>query len=191
MKFFIPVILLSLISMSNFAQSNTDLPYRSIPDYPESYTAGTVLSRMIDGLGFRYYWATDSLRQEDLDYKPSDEARTTFETIQHIYGLSRVVVNATRQQANGRDTVNYTFDEYRRLTLNNLKEASETLLQSSPEDIEGYIIDFGARKYPYWNNINGPIADAIWHVGQIVSFRRSSGNPFNSKASLFNGKLRE
>ena len=42
-----------------------------------------------------------------------------------------------------------------------------------------------------WNQINGPIADALWHCGQVVSFRRASGNPYNSKASLFTGKLRE
>lgn len=39
--------------------------------------------------------------------------------------------------------------------------------------------------------LNGPIADALWHVGQVVSFRRSSGNPFNSKVSVFSGKVRE
>ena len=37
----------------------------------------------------------------------------------------------------------------------------------------------------------GPIADALWHVGQVVTFRRSSGNPFNSKASVFTGKVRQ
>ena len=46
------------------------LPYDKIPDAPESYTAGSVVSRMIDGLGFRYYWATDGLRTEDLQYRP-------------------------------------------------------------------------------------------------------------------------
>jgi hypothetical protein len=46
-------------------------------------------------------------------------------------------------------------------------------------------------EFPFWNQLNGPIADAIWHTGQVVSFRRSSGNPFNSKASVFNGKLRD
>ncbi|HNP07210.1 MAG TPA: hypothetical protein PKN99_06270 [Cyclobacteriaceae bacterium] len=44
-------------------------------------------------------------------------------------------------------------------------------------------------EYPFWNLLNGPIADAIWHVGQVVSFRRSSGNPINSKAEVLLGKL--
>ena len=34
-------------------------------------------------------------------------------------------------------------------------------------------------EYPFWSLLNGPIADMIWHVGQVVTFRRSLGNPFN------------
>ena len=48
----------------------------------------------------------------------------------------------------------------------------------------------GTTELPFWNMINGPIADALWHCGQIVSFRRSSGNPYNSNASVLTGKVR-
>ena len=34
------------------------LPFSSIPDAPASYSATTVMSRMMDGLGYRYYWAS-------------------------------------------------------------------------------------------------------------------------------------
>ena len=77
-----------------FSQDKT-LPYYEIPDAPNSYTATSVAARMIDGLGFRYYWATQGLRAEDLAYKPSESGRTSAETIDHIYGLSKVIVNAT------------------------------------------------------------------------------------------------
>ncbi len=185
------IVLLNLTTIS-MAQSSGDLPYAKIPDYPETYTAGTVLSRMVDGLGFRYYWATDQLRPEDLNFKPSAEARTTMETMEHIYSLTQVILNATIKSTNdNRDTTKYAYDELRARTLNNLKRASEILLKSSNEEVESYKIIFGTREYPFWNNINGPIADAIWHVGQIVSFRRSSGNPFNSKVSVFNGYVRD
>ncbi|MEQ9412191.1 MAG: hypothetical protein RIF39_00100, partial [Cyclobacteriaceae bacterium] len=46
-------------------------------------------------------------------------------------------------------------------------------------------------EFPFWNLLNGPISDAIWHVGQVVSFRRSSGNPINSKAEVLLGRLLE
>jgi len=37
--------------------------------------------------------------------------------------------------------------------------------------------------------INGPLADALTHVGQINSFRRINGNPCK-KVNVFNGKLK-
>jgi hypothetical protein len=39
---------------------------------------------------------------------------------------------------------------------------------------------------PFWHIINGPIADALTHVGQINSFRRLAGNP-TPKAKVFLG----
>jgi hypothetical protein len=39
---------------------------------------------------------------------------------------------------------------------------------------------------PFWHVINGPIADALTHVGQVNSFRRLAGNP-TPKANVFLG----
>lgn len=178
------------------ASPDTTLPYYQIPDYPETYTAESVAARMIDGLGFRYYWATEGLRPEDLAFKPNAEARSSGETIEHILSLSEVVVNAVRQVPNkrgGEEATVLPFEEMRRQTLGNLKTASD-MLKSGKTRLEDCILVFenGDRRseYPFWNNLNGPIADALWHAGQLVSFRRSSGNPFNSKVSVFQGKLK-
>ena len=62
-------LILSLFCLLTIdAQNNMkeELPYREIPDVDVEYTSGTVLARMIDGLGFRFYWATEDLRDEDL-----------------------------------------------------------------------------------------------------------------------------
>ena len=80
--------------------SNPELPYYQIPPYPETYNSGTVAARIVDGLGFRYYWATEGLRDKDLKFKPTEEARTSRETLDHIYGLSRLIVNAASRKAN-------------------------------------------------------------------------------------------
>ena len=144
---------------------------------------------------FRYYWATEGLREEDLNYKASESSRTTMETLQHIYSLSRTAVNAIKKVPNERKKEELTYEELRQATLLNIAEASKMLLESTPSDMENFKIIFkrgdSQTEYPFWNNINGPIADAIWHVGQVVSNRRASGNPFNGKASVFSGKLRE
>jgi len=185
-------LLLTMISTTS-AQGN--LPYYEIPDYPESYTAENVAARMIDGLGFRYYWATEGLRQEDLAYKPSEEGRTCDETLDHLYGLTNVVLNAVKQQPNSRrDGPDLTFDEKRAATLANIKDASD-ILKSGDVNLEDCLViferDSGTSEFPFWNNINGPISDALWHCGQVVLLRRASGNPFNSKASVFSGKVRD
>ncbi len=171
-----------------------ELPYYQIPEYPEKYTAGSVAARMVDGLGFRYYWATEGLRTEDLAYKPSKEGRKCEETINHIFGLSNVIVNATTETVNDRSIKRpeLTYEEKRKKTLENFKKASDILRVS--KDLTKFKMIFkdknGSSEFPFWNEINGPIADAIWHTGQVVLMRRASGNPFNSKVSVLAGKLR-
>lgn len=174
-----------------------DLPYRQIPDYPTEYTAATVAARMVDGLGFRYYWATEGLRAEDINFSPDGDGRTSLETLVHIYDLTNVLLNAVTKKVNmtGASKPELPFTELRRRTLENLKAASEKLKASSEQELNDYKIIFKngdkVTEYPFWNQLNGPIADALWHVGQVVSFRRSSGNPFNTKANVLTGKVRE
>ncbi len=178
------VLVLFLIAITTLSGQGK-LPYYEIPKAPQKYTPGTTASRMIDGLGFRYYWATERLREKDLAYKPSVNARTAEETINHILGLSQVILNATLKIANKGEQPKMTFIEKRKKTLENLKKSSEILREST--DISQYKMIFGKNEFPFWNAINGPIADAIWHVGQIVSFRRSSGNPFPKDVSVLKG----
>ena len=42
--------------------------------------------------------------------------------------------------------------------------------------------------FPFWNAINGPVADALSHVGQVVSYRRAAGNPIDPQVNVFLGK---
>lgn len=174
--------------------AQSDLPYREIPDPSENYTPGTVVSRLIDGLGFRYYWATEGLRVEDLSYRPGEEARSTRETLDHIRGLSRVILNAALKKPNEpTERADQTFEEMRSETLGMLKQASDIFRDT--EDLGShkvvFVRDGNRSEFPFWNQINGPISDALWHCGQVVSFRRASGNPFNSNVSVFTGRVRE
>jgi hypothetical protein len=184
---------MSVASFTLLAQDK-GLPYFEIPLDPQNFTAGTVASRMIDGLGFRYYWATEGLRTEDLAFKPSKDARTSEETLAHIYEMSILILNATTKTVNvpGQDK-KLPFADMRKETLNNFKVASINLLNSTDQQMKDFKFMYKDSKqfveYPFWNMINGPIEDCVWHVGQLVSFRRSSGNPINSKAEVFTGKL--
>jgi hypothetical protein len=189
------LILLISLSMTKVSQAqDKSLPYYELPEYSKSYTAGTVAARMVDGLGFRYYWATEGLREEDLAYKPSTDGRSTGETIDHIYGLCRVIVNSTLKKPNGgNQEEELTFAEKRKKTLEYIKTAADILRQS--DDLSEFKIIFqrgeNISEFPFWNQLNGPIEDAVWHCGQVVLLRRASGNPYNSKASVFSGKVRD
>lgn len=187
MKAVLTPLLLLFAAITTNAQSK--LPYYEIPKEAKEFTSGSVISRMIDGLGFRYYWATEGLTEKDLEYKPSAEAKTTGETIDHVLSLSQVVLNATLNKPNEKQQVEMTFDEKRKTTLENLKQASDILRGS--DDVSQFKIIFGEKEFPLWNAINGPITDAIWHAGQLASFRRASGNPINSKINHFTGTVRK
>ncbi|SHG45402.1 hypothetical protein SAMN05444148_0175 [Winogradskyella jejuensis] len=183
------VVLVSMVGNSVlFAQSKKELPYYEVPEYSKEFTAGTMAARMVDALGFRFYWASKDLTEKDLAYKLNSDGRSTAETIDHIYDLSKIIVNSTLKKANSRgEKEEVTYEEKRAATLKNLKIAADILRQS--DDISEYNIIFGDQKIPFWNQVNGPIADAIWHCGQLAVYRRVTGNPINPKVNHFTGKV--
>ncbi len=189
MKYRVAFLFLVITTFCFSQKKKTDLPYYDIPEYSEEYTAGTMAARMVDALGFRFYWASDSLVEKDLAYKANTEGRSTEETIQHIYDLSNIIVNSTLKLPNSGDKEALPYAEMRIKTLNNLKTAADILRQSN--DISQFKIIFGEQEFPFWNQVNGPIADAIWHCGQIVIYRRTTGNPMDSKVNHFTGKIEE
>jgi len=170
------------------------LPYEQIPEYPLDFSAGNVLSRLIDGLGYRYYWATEGLTENELNYKPTDQGRSVLQTLQHIHGMSKGIANAPQNIANvsGQGKKDLPFSVLRKQTLHNLKKASELVSGKSAEEVAKFTVIFQngdtKREFPYWHMINGQISDSVYHVGQIVSFRRTAGNPMNPKVNVFMGK---
>jgi hypothetical protein len=169
---------------------NENTPYYEVPEHAKEFTAGTVAARMVDALGFRFYWSSEGLTDTDLAYKPSENVRSTAETIDHILELSYVIVNSTLKKANGDvDKSKLSYTEKRIQALINLKTAADVLRES--DDISQYKIIFGANEMPFWNQVNGPIADAIWHCGQLASFRRTSGNPINPNVNHFKGTVKQ
>ena len=192
MKNLFLVAFVMLITTSTMAQK--DDYYYNIPEAPKEYTATTVASRMVDGLGFRYYWATYGLTDKDLNFKPNAEARTSLETLKHIYDLTTVILNSVTKQPNtGQKVPEMSFAALRKATLANIEKSSKIL--RGAKDLSEFKIVFkrgdSATEFPFWNQINGPISDALWHVGQVVSFRRSSGNPFPKGVSVLRGTKRD
>lgn len=190
MKYLLTLLVL-FISHISMAQMDT-LPFHQIPDYPTSYTSTTTVVRMIDGLGYRYYWATDSLVAADLAHEPGNEGQPARAVLNHLGGLSHMIRNVCKGVLHTRrsDFKDMEWVELRSITLHNLLEA-RTALVDYKGDLEDLSIKFSEdRSVPFWHMINGPIADAIYHVGQIVSYRRTTGNPMYGGVSVFMGKTK-
>ena len=173
-------------------------PFHIIPDSPDTISCVNIITRMLQGLGFRYHWATKGLRNEDLDYRPTDSSKNCLETLKHIYILVEIINAATQNKISVRpapiENIPNEFEILREITLNRIKELC-VLFESMTLDELGLLkIKFnrgGAfSEFPVWNLINGPISDAIYHVGQIVSFRRTSGNPIERGVNVFLGEKR-
>ncbi|MBO0341896.1 DinB family protein [Flagellimonas profundi] len=190
-------VIFILMTNHQIQAQEMELPYKEIPDYPSDYSSGNLISRMIDGLGYRYYWATEGLTEKDLAYRPSESGRSTLETLEHIYSMSNNILLApdAKPYIRPENPTPYSFEELRAKTLENLKAASSKVLGKSPEEVESFKVVFKqgdqTSEFPYWNMINGMISDCIQHTGQIVLMRRASGNPQNPKVNVFLGKTRE
>ena len=180
----------------NFLQMNSqeNLPFYEISNYPESYSQAEIVGRMIDGLGFRYFWATEGLTEKDLNFRLPNDSRSSIETVVHIYDLSNMILNtALNLPIDMKSTEGMEFKEIREKTLFNLKEASDIFKRTKNFNDHTIVFLRNSEKveYPFWNQLNGPIEDAVWHCGQIVAYRRASGNPISKKISVFTGKVRE
>ena len=168
--------------------------FYEITDHPDEYAAGTVAARMVDGLGFRFYWATEGLSQEELAFRASEDSRSMFETMDHVYDLTRMILGAVRSEPITRKEGTMPYPQLRRQILDNLETVSQLLVVSRSEEMGGYEAVFQspgrAVSFPFWNMLNGPIADALYHTGQLVLLRRVAGNPMDPRVMLLQGKVR-
>jgi hypothetical protein len=142
---------------------------------------------MVDGLGFRYYWATEGLRESDYSFQPSNDSMTVKELLHHINGL----VGLTNHTVGGERPQRHDFEtlrEVRSHTLTLISEVRTRLGDMDDVTLHGCKVYLASRdqEYPIWNIINGPLSDALTHVGQLNSWRRLNGNPV-SRANVFTG----
>lgn len=186
MKYLVTIICLTLFF--NLSQSQ-ESPFKSIAETESTFNSGNIAARMVEGLGFRYYWATEGLRGEDLAFAPAEEGRNSRETVNHLYSLTRFLLSALEKEVFDTGKANeMTFEQVRTETLENLERSVSILKRSKDTDFADYNIKFAnGGQMPFWNAINGPIADAIYHTGQVVLMRRMSGNPIPEGVNVLVG----
>lgn len=155
------------------------VPFYEIPDYPEGVSGASVLVRLVDGLGFRFRWATEGLSKEDYEFRPAPDCMSIEELVRHVWRLVNWVCQTLRI---GDHPKQEDIFQTRKSVLEMAHTLRAALLSMDEEELAAARI----RDKPFWHIINGPIADALTHVGQINSFRRLAGNP-TPKASVFMG----
>ena len=101
-------ILLGLYHLTIMSQ--TSEYFKDISKYPTEINNGNIISRMVNGLGYRYYWATENLKKNDLTYRPSKDAYSTHETMVHIFTLSKTIYNTTLSKINERPDIDIPDD---------------------------------------------------------------------------------
>ena len=158
---------------------NDKIPYRQIPDYPDKIDAADVITRMIDGLGFRFYWATEDLTEKDYTFRITPQSMTIGEIIGHVWGLVNWIGLSLYGKHFNRPQI---ISDVRNSALENIMILRNDFLKMTEEELNNIRID----DRPFWNMINGPIADALTHVGQINVLRRAAGNPCLD-SNLFTG----
>ena len=80
-----------------------------------------------------------------------------------------------------------SYLELREKTLANIKSSIDLLEGYDESDFENNKVIFGDLKFDLYNLFHGPISDSLYHIGQIVVFRRASGNPIPKGVNHFMG----
>jgi hypothetical protein len=141
----------------------------SLPE-PDEICASNAIARLIDGLGYRLYWALYGLQEEECEYTICEGAQSIRDILWHILGLVNwIYMHVYGHQMNRKPRIiDQGID-----TLLALGKLRQTFLDMSDDDLAGYKLG----DISFWNYINMPLSDALHHVGQVSILRRAAGNP--------------
>jgi len=164
-----------------------DLPYESIPPAPERMSGAAILTRLMDGIGFRYRWATEGLEDGDLAFRPAPDCRSLGELLAHVHGLLRRVGLGIGVEPSLGCMGTIEGFAVRRATVELARVLRERLASMGDSELAASTMRTGrGETYPVWNMVNGPLSDALTHIGQIASWRRIMGKPV-PVADVFRG----
>lgn len=162
--------------------------FHSIPAAPAEVRGATAIARMVDGLGFRYRWSLEGLNDDFLSFRPSPDSMNVSELLVHIHFLA-ARIHACFVQEQDIKLESKDLHGIKNETLSILDSVRESLMKMSDEELSQrkVIRKASNAEFPFWYFINGPIADALTHVGQINSWRRIAGIP-PVKPDVFTGQ---
>jgi hypothetical protein len=145
--------------------------FRSVTEYPQRRDANGVLIRLIDGLGYRFHWATEGLTADDYAFSPGGGCQTIGDLVRHVWGLVDWIHQTVLGEGLGIPRAE--DPEEQRAQICRMLLAVRTYISVISQDA---LFDLPIDSSPFWHMINGPLSDALTHIGQIASFRRLNGN---------------
>jgi hypothetical protein len=154
--------------------------FQAIEAYPERQDAVGVVLRLIDGLGYRFYWATAELTPSDYAFSPGAGCQTIGALVGHVWGLTNWIHTVVVGEGAA-----WRPPEAAEQRLHALALLAATRDRIASLD-EAALFALRIDDHPFWHMVNGPLSDALTHVGQIASFRRLHGNPV-PRHSVFRG----
>lgn len=130
--------------------------YQTLPPPPKQISAGAILSRLIDGLGFRYQLATNNLTDNEINFRPAKGSMSMLELLDHIYKVLFWAYNAFDKNAKS-DRSLKSYDDYRNSTLQVCFDFQKRLLEMSDDEIEQVSVYLKRTNtaYSFWYLING------------------------------------
>lgn len=164
-----------------------ELPYANIPAPPAEMNGAAFLTRLIDGLGFRFRWATEGMSDADAAFQPAPESMSTVRLCKHLCLLANMIDGAIGGEFEADLHKSEDFQELRGRFLHKLVRIRARAAAMTDAELSAAKVRHPAKgDFPVWNLISGPLADALTHVGQINGWRRMAGNPA-PKTNIFEG----
>jgi len=161
------------------ADSGAGGPFASLDGYPRREDAIGVVQRLVDSLGFRFRWASEGLRETDADFRAAADAASIGELIGHVRDLARTLAD---HLALGR------VGNFPDLAPRDEALATLAALRAHLEETDAAeFFRLEVRGHPVWHLLNGQLADALTHTGQIAMLRRIAGNPV-PRHRVFHGR---
>ena len=144
--------------------------YHTLPPAPDDITAANIIARIVTGIGFRFYWATDGLTEQIYRFEPGQGARSIEETLDHIWELLNWIYRTINPQ--GKPKLEEAV-----LLREAILELIATLEDAFSKMERDELVRLKLLKEPFWPVLNGPLSDVLTHIGQITMLRRLAGSP--------------
>lgn len=144
----------------------------------EQISSGAILARFVDTVKVRYQLATTDLTESNKAFRATPESMSMMELQKHILLLLKWISKSVEAPMEKKAKAE-NFEDFQNDIVHSCDVLRDHLLNMDDDTLSQVKIYMKRNDthYPIWFIINGPLSDALHHIGQIVTWRRIDGNP--------------